>query len=115
MSAEMIPRLAGHGMAGRRRRPAATVNVATVSTEEGAMRAVVVHETGGPEVLKLEQVDPPEPGDGELLIRVHAASVNPIDWKYRRGFAPRDLPAVLGNDASGTVELARADGFSEGD
>jgi NADPH:quinone reductase-like Zn-dependent oxidoreductase len=79
------------------------------------MRAVVLHETGGPEVLRLEDIDTPEPGDDEVLIRVHAASVNPIDWKYRRGLMPKALPAVLGNDVSGTVEVSRADGFSRGD
>jgi NADPH:quinone reductase-like Zn-dependent oxidoreductase len=79
------------------------------------MRAVVLHETGGPEVLRLEEIDTPEPGDGEVLIRVHAASVNAIDWKYRRGLIPKPLPAVLGNDVSGTVEVSRAGGFSEGD
>jgi NADPH:quinone reductase-like Zn-dependent oxidoreductase len=79
------------------------------------MQAVVMHETGDPEVLRLEDVEQPEPGDGEVLIRVRAASVNPIDWKYRRGFAPKQLPAVLGNDVSGTVEVSRAEGFAEGD
>jgi NADPH:quinone reductase-like Zn-dependent oxidoreductase len=79
------------------------------------MQAVVLHETGGPEVLSLEEVERPEPGDGEVLIRVVAASVNPVDWKYRRGFAPRELPAVLGNDVSGEVEVSRAEGFAEGD
>ena len=72
------------------------------------MRAVVMRETGGPEVLREEEVARPEPGDGEVLIRVRAASVNPIDWKYRRGLVEQPLPAVLGNDVSGTVEaLAR--------
>src|SRR5438105_2747020 len=79
------------------------------------MQAVVVHETGGPEVLVLEEADRPEPGDGEVLIKVRAASVNPIDWKYRRGIADKELPAVLGNDVSGTVEVSRAEGFAEGD
>ncbi len=79
------------------------------------MHAVLMHETGSPDVLHLEEVERPEPGDGEVLIRVHAASVNPIDWKYRRGFVPKQLPAVLGNDVSGTVALSRADGFAEGD
>src|SRR2546426_2763496 len=79
------------------------------------MQAVVVHETGGPEVLVLEEADRPEPGDGEVLVRVRAASVNPIDWKYRRGIAERELPAVLGNDISGTIESSGADGFAEGD
>ena len=79
------------------------------------MQAVVVHETGGPEVLVLEEADRPEPGDGEVLVKVRAASVNPIDWKYRRGIAQRELPAVLGNDISGTIESSRAEEFAEGD
>jgi NADPH:quinone reductase-like Zn-dependent oxidoreductase len=79
------------------------------------MHAVVVHETGGPEVLSLEEAERPEPGDGEVLIRVRAASVNPIDWKYRRGIASKELPAVLGIDMSGTVEVSRAQDFAEGD
>jgi NADPH:quinone reductase-like Zn-dependent oxidoreductase len=79
------------------------------------MRAVLVHETGGPEVLRLEEVETPEPADGEGLIKVHAASVNPIDWKFRRGLAPKPLPAVLGNDVSGTVELSRTDGLAKGE
>jgi NADPH:quinone reductase-like Zn-dependent oxidoreductase len=79
------------------------------------MRAVLMREAGGPEVLRVEEVDRPEPADGEVLIRVHAASINPIDWKYRRGTMPKELPAILGNDISGTVELSRADGFAQGD
>src|SRR5215218_7716252 len=79
------------------------------------MQAVVVHETGGPEVLRLEEVERPEPGPGELLIEVHAASVNPMDWKIRRGLSDAALPAVLGNDVSGTVEASRAEGFGGGD
>ena len=79
------------------------------------MHAVVMHETGGPEVLSYEEAERPEPGDGEVLIRVRAASVNPADWKSRRGFREQQLPAVLGHDVSGTVELSRAEGFAEGD
>ena len=79
------------------------------------MRAVVMRETGDPDVLRSEEVDAPEPGDGEVLIRVRAASVNPVDWKYRRGFMPRSVPAILGSDVSGTVEVSRADGFAAGD
>jgi NADPH:quinone reductase-like Zn-dependent oxidoreductase len=79
------------------------------------MQAVVMHENGDPDVLRLEQTDPPEPDDGEVLIRVHAASVNPADSKARRGLRGGPLPVVLGIDVSGTVETSRADGFAEGD
>jgi NADPH:quinone reductase-like Zn-dependent oxidoreductase len=79
------------------------------------VKAVVIHETGDPEVLRYEETDGPEPGDGEVLVRVRAASVNPADWKDRRGFMDRPLPRVLGIDMSGTVESSRADGFAEGD
>src|SRR5438309_11894426 len=79
------------------------------------MRAVLVAETGGPEVLRLQETEAPEPGDGEVLIEVHAASVNPIDWKHRRGLAPKQLPAVLGSDVSGTVARSRAEDHAEGE
>jgi NADPH:quinone reductase-like Zn-dependent oxidoreductase len=79
------------------------------------MQAVLIRETGTPEVLHYEEADRPEPGDGQVLIRVYAASVNPTDWKTRRGLSETRLPAVLGRDVSGTVELSRADGFAEGD
>ena len=79
------------------------------------MNAVVMHETGDPEVLRYEEIDAPEPGEGEVLIRVHAAAVNPIDWKFRRGLVEKPLPAVLGSDVSGTVEASRAEGFAAGD
>jgi NADPH:quinone reductase-like Zn-dependent oxidoreductase len=79
------------------------------------MRAVVMHETGGPEVLHLEQAPTPEPQDGQVLVRVRAASVNPIDWKIRSGARPTDLPKILGNDVSGTIEVSRAGELSEGE
>jgi NADPH:quinone reductase-like Zn-dependent oxidoreductase len=79
------------------------------------VKAIVIHETGGPEVLRYEDVDRPEPGDGEVLIAVRAASINPIDWKQRRSMEADKLPAILGRDISGVVEVSRADGFSEGD
>jgi NADPH:quinone reductase-like Zn-dependent oxidoreductase len=79
------------------------------------MHAVLIRETGDPGVLSFEETRRPEPDDGEVLIRVHSASVNPIDWKQRRGMRPKQLPAVLGSDISGTVELSRAERFVEGD
>jgi len=79
------------------------------------MKAVVIHQTGDPEVLRIEEMERPEPSDGEVLIRVRAASVNPIDWKQRRGIDEEALPAILGVDVSGTVEVSRADAFAEGD
>jgi NADPH:quinone reductase-like Zn-dependent oxidoreductase len=79
------------------------------------VKAVVIHTTGDADVLRLEDVERPEPGEGEVLIRVQAAAVNPIDWKYRRGTVDRQLPAVLGEDVSGVVESSNADGFSAGD
>lgn len=79
------------------------------------MRAIVVHETGGPEVLRLEDVPTPDPDDGQVLIRVHAASINPMDWKIRRGPRPVQLPKILGSDISGTIEVSRAGGLSAGD
>jgi len=67
------------------------------------MRAVLFHETGGPEVLNIEETDRPEPGEGEVLIRVRAASVNPADWKFRRGYMEASLPAIPGYVGSGRV------------
>ena len=79
------------------------------------MQVVLLRQTGGPEVLSLEDAAPLEPAEDELLIRVRAASVNPIDWKYRRGLVPKQLPAVLGSDVSGSVDVSRAAGFAEGE
>ena len=78
------------------------------------MKAVVIHETGGPEVLKIEDVETPEPGEGEVLIEVHATSINPLEYKQRREMAD-EFPFILGYDVSGVIERSRADGFSEGD
>jgi NADPH:quinone reductase-like Zn-dependent oxidoreductase len=72
------------------------------------MKAVRVHNYGGPEVLRFEDAPCPTPGSSELLIRVHAASVNPIDWKIRAGYMkdyiPLPLPFIPGWDVSGVVE-----------
>ena len=71
------------------------------------MKAVVVHQYGGPEVLKFEEYPDPVPGPGEVLVRVAASSVNPIDYKRRAGltkdFYPLKFPGLIGVDLSGTV------------
>jgi NADPH:quinone reductase-like Zn-dependent oxidoreductase len=71
------------------------------------MKAIVVHEYGGPEVLKFEDYPDPVPGPGEVLVRVAAASVNPIDYKRRAGltndFYPIHFPGLIGIDMAGTV------------
>ncbi|MGA7219020.1 MAG: NADP-dependent oxidoreductase [Candidatus Sulfotelmatobacter sp.] len=85
------------------------------------MKAIVVHEYGGPEVLKFEDYPDPLPGPGEVLVRVAAASVNPIDDKRRAGltkdFYPLKFPGLIGVDLAGTVvKLAPGvEGFSVGD
>ena len=72
------------------------------------MKAVRIHNYGGPEVLHVEDAPRPAPGSGELLIRVYAASVNAIDWKTRAGYLkdvfPLPLPYIPGWDVSGVVE-----------
>jgi NADPH:quinone reductase-like Zn-dependent oxidoreductase len=75
------------------------------------MKAIRVHRTGGPEVLEWEEVPDPEPGPGEVLVKVYAAGVNPPDWYARSGFAtippdrrpPWPLPFTPGTDVSGVV------------
>ena len=85
------------------------------------MKAIVVHQYGGPEVLRFEDFPDPVAGQGEVLVRVAAASVNPADWKQRAGemkeFFPIDFPGVIGIDVSGTVEAIGpgVTGFSVGD
>ncbi|MDI1444574.1 NADP-dependent oxidoreductase [Polyangium sp. 6x1] len=81
------------------------------------MRAIRMHEYGGPGVLRLEEVRRPEPGRGEILVRVHAAGVNPVDGKTRSGRGAagritRPFPIILGWDFSGTVE-ALGEGVTE--
>ena len=71
------------------------------------MKAVVLHEYGGPGKLVYEDVPDPAPGEGQVLVRIAAASINPIDYKLRSGilkeYMPLQLPAILGRDLSGIV------------
>ncbi len=88
----------------------------------GTMRALVTHQWGDPEELRLEVVPRPEAGEGEVLVRVAAAGINPVDWKTRRtgglmvsrGVEP---PVILGWDISGVVEAVGpgVEGFAVGD
>jgi NADPH2:quinone reductase len=74
------------------------------------MRAIRVSEFGGPEVLRLEETPDPKPGDGQVLVRVKAAGVNPVDAYIRAGTYPRkpNLPYTPGTDAAGVVESTGA-------
>src|SRR3984957_13549061 len=85
------------------------------------MKAIVVHQYGGPEVLKFEDYPDPVPSPGEVLVRVAATSVNPIDYKRRAGlmkdFYPLQFPGLIGVDMAGTVVKIGpgVEGFSAGD
>jgi NADPH:quinone reductase-like Zn-dependent oxidoreductase len=85
------------------------------------MKAVRIRSFGGPEVLELAEIEKPEPKDDEVLIRVRAASINPVDYKIRSGSYPvvkqDQLPKVLGRDVSGDIDrCGRAvRNFKEGD
>ena len=72
------------------------------------MKAIRIHGYGGSEVLKYEDAPRPYPKTGEVLIRVHAAGVNPFDWEVRAGhmrnFFKHKLPLILGWEVSGVVE-----------
>lgn len=85
------------------------------------MRAFVMSRYGGPEGTRLQDVPVPQPKPDELLIRVHAAGLNPVDYKFREGklkalYRP-PLPVVLGNELSGVVEACGSEvaGFQVGD
>ena len=96
-------------------------NIAAAQTSPPMMKAVFVHEFGGPEVLKYEDAPRPEPKDDEILVRVIAAGVNPVDAYARQGMlAKRGLdnrPAIIGYDIAGVVEKsgANAKKFKTGD
>ena len=85
------------------------------------MKAVVLHEYGGPSKLHYEDFENPKPGPGEVRVRVLAVSVNPVDWKMRSGEAkekfPVQFPGILGRDVAGVVESLGEGlkGFHEGD
>src|SRR5262245_62924387 len=75
------------------------------------MKAIRVTAFGGPEVLRLEEVPTPKSGSGEVVVRIHAAGVNPVETYIRAGTYARlpNLPYTPGNDAAGVVEQVGAD------
>src|SRR4029077_5085565 len=91
----------------------------TAQSATPTMKAVVIHEYGGPEVLKYEDIPRPEPKDDQLLIRIVAAGVNPVDGMIRSGMfnGKRAFPIILGGDVAGVVEKigSRITKFKVGD
>src|SRR5215471_18563022 len=89
--------------------------------DKPTMKAVVIHEYGGPEVLKYENVPQPEPQQDQLLIRIIAAGVNPVDGMIRSGMFDKEghraFPIILGGDISGVVEKvgSKISKFKSGD
>lgn len=89
-------------------------------TLTATMKAVVMQKFGGPEVLQIAEVSKPIPGPGEVLVAVHGAGVNPVDWKIREGaFGAKNakFPMIIGYDVSGVVESVGTgvDAFKPGD
>ena len=68
------------------------------------MKAAIIRAFGGPENFEIADMPVPQPGAGQVLVRVHAASVNPVDYKIRQNgaWAHVPMPAILGYDAAGT-------------
>jgi NADPH:quinone reductase-like Zn-dependent oxidoreductase len=79
------------------------------------MKAVVIREPGGPEVLKIEQVPVPKPEKGWVLIRVKAFGLNRSELFTRQGHSPVQFPRILGIEATGIVENAPGGEFQKGD
>ena len=81
------------------------------------MKAIQIHQTGGPEVLQLVELPIPQPGPGQVLIRVEATGVNFIEIYFRKGVYKAALPLTLGSEAAGTVEELGpgVTGFAAGD
>src|SRR5438046_7576278 len=73
------------------------------------MKAIRIHEFGGPEVLKLEEVETPFPGPGKVLVKLHAAGLNFIDIYRRRGTYPMNVPGIPGLEGAGVVDKVGED------
>jgi NADPH:quinone reductase-like Zn-dependent oxidoreductase len=85
------------------------------------MKALAIDQYGGPEVMRIRDLPVPQPGPGEVLVRMEYSNVNPIDWKIREGYLakmfPVQFPRVLGRDGSGTITALGegVTGFAVGD
>jgi NADPH:quinone reductase len=81
------------------------------------MKAIRVHENGGPEVLRTDDIPKPEPAAGQVLIKVHAVGVNYVDIYQRDGLYKLELPFIAGSEAAGVIDAVGADvtGFAKGD
>jgi NADPH:quinone reductase-like Zn-dependent oxidoreductase len=92
-----------------------------VDLNNKTMKAIRIHSFGGPEVLKSEEAPMPEPKADEVLIKIYASGVNPVDWKIREGMSkerfPTNFPLIPGWDVSGVVERMGEDvtNFKRGD
>ena len=96
----------------------AVFGIATAQTNAPTMKAVVANEFGGPEVLKYQDAPKPEPKNDEILVRVIAAAVNPVDTYVRQGkFLKSSGPLIIGYDIAGIVERTgpEAKRFKPGD
>lgn len=95
--------------------------IVRISEEVSTLKAVILYEYGGPEKLKYENWADPVVAEGQVLVRVSAAGVNPIDYKIRSGamqsFMPLSLPIILGYDFSGVVRAVgpKVTDFAPGD
>lgn len=100
---------------------AVLLSIGMVAQSAPMMKAVIVHEYGGPEALKYEDTLRPEPQADEVLVRVKAASVNPVDTYVRQGMLAKrgtdQRPVIIGYDIAGVVEKsgAKVQGFKPGD
>src|SRR3954467_7883471 len=85
------------------------------------MKAATIHSFGGPETLKLEDVPVPSPVNGEVLVKVRAVGINPIDYKTRQGQGANrrwkdvGFPVILGWDIAGVVEESKDPAWKKGD
>ena len=80
------------------------------------MHAIVIEENGGPEVLRLREIPDPEPGAGEVRVRLRSAALNHLDLWVRKGLPGVTLPRIPGSEGAGVVDAlgAGVEGIAEG-